>query len=51
LPIFGSVTDVAVNWLASNARSFSYMLPDILELALYLSLAAYFGIQVAQQKV
>jgi hypothetical protein len=51
LPIFISVTDVAVNWLVSNARSFSYILPDILKLALYLSLAAYFGRQIAQQKV
>jgi hypothetical protein len=39
-----------VNWIAANARSFSYLLPDALELALYLSLAAYFAVQLAQQQ-
>jgi hypothetical protein len=39
-----------VNWVAANARSFSYLLPDTLELALYLSLAIYFALQIAQQQ-
>jgi hypothetical protein len=42
--------DRLVNWLAANARSFSYLLPDALELALYLGLAAYFALQIAQQQ-
>jgi len=42
--------DRFVNWIAANARSFSYLLPDSLELALYLSLAAYFALQIAQQQ-
>jgi len=44
----GSV-DKMVNWMTANARSFSYMLPDTLELALYLCLAAYFVLQLQQQ--
>jgi hypothetical protein len=39
-----------VNWLAANAKSFSYMLPDSLELALYLTIAAYFTLQLLQQQ-
>jgi hypothetical protein len=41
--------DATVNWIAANARSFSYVLPDTLELMLYLSLAAYFAQHLAQQ--
>ena len=44
------VVDHTVNWLAANARSFSYVLPDSLELALYLGIAAYFAMQVVQQQ-
>jgi hypothetical protein len=43
--------DNMVNWIAANARSFSYLLPDTLELVLYLGLAAYFAAQLAQQQV
>jgi hypothetical protein len=43
--------DGVVNWIAANARSFSYLLPDSLELALYLGIAAYFAVQLAQQQV
>jgi len=42
--------DGIINWVATNARAFSYLLPDTLELALYLSLAAYFAVQLAQQQ-
>jgi hypothetical protein len=42
-----SLVDGAVDWMALNARSFSYLLPDMLEIALYLSLAAYFAFQLA----
>jgi hypothetical protein len=45
-----SAIDGVVNWMAANARSFSYMLPDSVELALYLSLAGYFALQMAQQQ-
>jgi hypothetical protein len=45
-----SIVDAAVNWIADNARSFSYLLPDGVELALYLSLAGYFALQMAQQQ-
>ncbi len=45
----GSI-DGFVSWMAANARSFSYLLPDALELMLYLGLAAYFTSQFAQQK-
>ena len=44
-----SVISGIVNWIAANARSFSYMLPDTLELALYLSLAVYFSVQLQPQ--
>ena len=44
-----SLIDGFVNWIAANARSFSYVLPDTLELALYLGLAAYFAVQIQQQ--
>ena len=43
--------DGAMNWIATNARSFSYLLPDMLELALYLTLAAYMSLQLAQQQM
>ena len=45
----GLIFDRFVNWTAANARSFSYLLPDSLELALYLSFAVYFAIQVGEQ--
>jgi hypothetical protein len=45
-----SLINSLVDWIAANARSFSYLLPDTLELALYLSLAAYFAVQIAQQQ-
>jgi hypothetical protein len=41
--------DATVNWIAANARSFSYVLPDTLELMLYLGLVAYFAQHFAQQ--
>ncbi len=50
MPAMKSVTDGIVNWLGANARSFSYLLPDALELVLYLGLAAYFAAQLAQQQ-
>ena len=43
------MVDALVKWVAVNARSFSYLLPDTLELALYLSIAVYFAVQVGQQ--
>jgi hypothetical protein len=46
----GSIAEGILNWIAVNARSFSYMLPDALELALYLSLAAYFALQIGQRQ-
>jgi len=45
----GAFADGVVNWLAANARSFSYMLPDSIELLLYLSLALYFAQQLQQK--
>jgi len=46
---FRLIFDRLVNWTAANIRSFSYLLPDSLELMLYLSLAVYFAIQVGEQ--
>jgi len=43
--------DAVVKWVAMNARSFSYLLPDTLELALYLSIALYFALQIGQQQL
>ena len=43
-----SLVDGVLDWIALNARSFSYLLPDILEIALYFGLAAYFAFQLAQ---
>jgi hypothetical protein len=45
-----SIIDLLMSWLADNARSFSYMLPDAVELALYLGLAVYFGAQLVAQQ-
>jgi hypothetical protein len=45
-----SIIDGLVNWLTANARSFSYLLPDTFEIALYLCLAAYYAAQFAQQQ-
>jgi len=45
-----SVLNRLANWMATNARSFSFVLPDIMELALYLGLAAYFAAQILQQQ-
>ncbi len=45
-----STIDEAVNWIATNARLFSYLLPDMLELALSLVIVAYFVLQLAQQR-
>ena len=44
-----SLADRIVNWMATNARSFSCALPDTLELALYLCIAAYYAMQLAQE--
>jgi hypothetical protein len=44
-----SLADRIVNWIAANARSFGYLLPDTLEIALYICLAAYYAIQLQQQ--
>ena len=44
-----SLVEGIVNWIAVNARSFSYLLPDTVELALYVCLAAYFAIQLQLQ--
>jgi hypothetical protein len=46
----GFIDDV-MNWIAANARSFSYLLPDTLELAIYITLAAYLSLQLAQQQI
>ncbi|MGA2237652.1 MAG: hypothetical protein ABSG74_00390 [Candidatus Bathyarchaeia archaeon] len=45
-----SIIDRVVNWLAANTRSFGYLLPDTLELALYFGIAVYFTVQLAQQQ-
>ena len=37
-----------VDWLVENVRPFSYLLPDSLELALYLCFI-YFATQIGQQ--
>ena len=49
MPSVRSLVDRIVNWIAANARSFSYLLPDPLEIALYICLAAYYAIQLQQQ--
>jgi hypothetical protein len=45
-----SLADSIVSWIAANARSFSFALPDTLELLLYVGLGAYFGAQILQQQ-
>jgi len=47
---FGSLLDRFVYWTANNARSFSFALPDAIELALYVGLASYFAAQILQQQ-
>ncbi len=39
-----------MRWVAANVRSFSYLLPDPLEMVLYVSLALYFAIAIMQQQ-
>jgi hypothetical protein len=41
--------DRIVSWTAANMRSFSYLLPDSVELLLYLAVAGYFIMQLQQQ--
>jgi hypothetical protein len=43
-----SFADRIVSWTAANMR-FSYLLPDTVELLLYLAIAAYFVTQLQQQ--
>jgi hypothetical protein len=43
-----SFADRIVSWTAANMR-FSYLLPDSVELLLYLALVAYFVTQLQQQ--
>ena len=45
-----SIIDGLANWLAANTRSFGYLLPDTVELVLYLALVAYYAVQLAQQQ-
>jgi hypothetical protein len=44
-----ALSDRIVAWIVANARSFSNLLPDTLEIALYLCLAAYYAMQLQQQ--
>ena len=44
------ILDGSVNWLAANMKSFGYLLPDTVELVLYLALVAYYAVQLAQQQ-
>jgi hypothetical protein len=48
MPSVRSIVDRTVGWITANAR-FSYLLPDTLELALYLGLAAYYALQLHQE--
>jgi len=48
MPNVRRIIDRAIGWIAGGAR-FSYLLPDALELALLLSLAAYYAMQVQQE--
>jgi len=47
---FSDFLDNAVTWLGLNARSFSYLLPDALEVTLYLFLVSYFLMQIGRQQ-
>jgi hypothetical protein len=42
------IVDKVGNWLADNVRSF-YLLPDSLELMLYICVAVYIASKLAQQ--
>jgi hypothetical protein len=46
-----SVVDRLVNWASANTKSFGYLLPDSLELALYLGLALYYALQLHEASV
>ena len=48
MPNVRTVIDRAIGWIAGGAR-LSYLLPDALELALLLSLAVYYAMQVQQE--
>lgn len=49
MPNVHHTLDTVFDWVIENVRPFSYLLPDSLELALYLCLIAYFAIQLGQQ--
>ena len=42
------LADKIVAWIATNGRSYAYMLPDSLKLALNLGLVAYFTMHFQQ---
>jgi hypothetical protein len=48
LSIVNSLFCKAMMWITDNARSFSYLLPDSLELALYIAIMLYFTVTVSQ---
>ena len=43
--------DSAVGWLSAHVSSFGYLLPDSMEMALYIVLAVYIVFQMAQQQM
>jgi hypothetical protein len=48
LPVIDSFVGKAMMWIADNARSFSYLLADSLELALYIAMILYFTVTISQ---
>ncbi len=50
MQIVKSLIDGIFTWMAANARSFSHMLPDSVEMALYLAIALYLGRQLAHHR-
>jgi hypothetical protein len=45
------MVDSSIRWLAANVRSFGYLLPDSLEVAVYVLVAVYSAFQIAQQQL
>lgn len=43
--------DSVVGWLAAHVSSFGYLLPDSMEMALYVVVVVYVVFQIAQQQM
>jgi len=48
MPTIASLISKAMNWMAANARTFSYALPDSVEFLLYVAIGLYLAMEISQ---